>query len=839
MTTHARRPASCARPTHGTARRFGHLLSPLVLSPLIALAVAVSAAGPVGVAPPVQATRTQATRTQTTGAVVTGAVRPHGPSACALADRPFAAPAVRTIGEVQGQTLDGENGATDRSPFAPASGNGAGTEAVTVQGVVYATTLARTSGGGTNRGFFLQNTLTARDADPLTSDGIFVFTGSNTSLGTGTGAGCVAYTPSAGDELVVRGRVAEFFSLAQLSSGLCVVEVVRTGVDLETELETFEANPPSDPAEVARYWERHEGMRARVPTGSIVTGPTTVFASTADSEVRVINPTHPVAQRAEPYARRAFRDPHSLDDVTPPRFDNGNAYLILLGSQGIKGAANDDTLTIAPSARAFDTTSAPLVGGVYFAFDTYSIQVSEQPALTPGPDPSLNDPPRAPDRSQEHSVATFNGENLYDFRDDPFDGCDFVDNDGCTGVNPPFNYVPASDAEYQQRLGWLASQIVDDLKAPDILLIQEAEDQDVCTMTGRALVCGAADDADGKPDTLQELALRIQAGGGPVYDAAYDRDGADDRGIVSAFLFRTDRVELLPAQPTDPVLGNAPTVDYRGTPLAANADASNPKTLNALLPADVDRSTGTDGDNVFTRAPQVGLFRIFRSAVGTGDFVDAYLVSNHFSSNPNARVSQRREQALYNAAIFDALQAANPNVRVAVGGDFNVYPRPDDPFPDAPTDQLGPLYDAGLDSLYDALLAEDADSAYSYVFDHQAQVLDQLFVSGQLRAELAQVRVAHVNADWPRDFPADGPRGISDHDPSVARFMFPEPSDAAEPAPPEPATNPAPPEPVTTALATTMPPSNDGRALLPSILSGRGRRRLATGRAPAERGDEA
>ena len=61
-------------------------------------------------------------------------------------------------------------------------------------------------------------------------------------------------------------------------------------------------------------------------------------------------------------------------------------------------------------------------------------------------------------------------------------------------------------------------------------------------------------------------------------------------------------------------------------------------------------------------------------------------------------------------------------------------------------------------------------SAYSYVFEGQAQTLDQLFVNGPLHDDLVAVRAAHVNADWPADFPGDGPRGLSDHDPQVARF---------------------------------------------------------------------
>ena len=88
-----------------------------------------------------------------------------------------------------------------------------------------------------------------------------------------------------------------------------------------------------------------------------------------------------------------------------------------------------------------------------------------------------------------------------------------------------------------------------------MILVQEAEDQDICTVAAGALSCGAVNNADGKPDTLQELALRIQAQSGIAYDAAYDRDGSDDRGIVAALMYRTDRVELLPATAGHPVLG--------------------------------------------------------------------------------------------------------------------------------------------------------------------------------------------------------------------------------------------------------------------------------------------
>lgn len=683
---------------------------------------------------------------------------------------PAAPENVIPIGTVQGGVSDAQDGMTHRSPFAPASGNSAGATTVTVQGVVTQKTLARTSTGGSNFGFFLQNTLSTADTDPTTSDGIFVFLGTFTTVlvdPTGT------YTPQVGDEIRIRGRVSEFFNLTQLSSQVRLEAVIRTGVDLDEEAPAFETTPPDNFAAANRYWERREGMQAETPSDAIVTGRRDVFPSTADGEMWLIRGDHPLAVRSSAFARRSFRDPHPLDNNPAPLFDDENGYRIVLGSLGLKAAAGNNTVLIAP-ARTFDTVENALTGGVYFSFSKYQIMVGQQPDLMHGVDPATNAPPAGFVRQKEWAGATFNVENLYDFRDDPNDGCDFAGNSGCPGVNPPFDYVPSSDTDYQTRLGELAHQIATDLRAPDLILIQEAEDQDICEVVSGALACGTADDRDGKPDTLQELALRISTLGGPAYDAAYDRDGADDRGIVSAFLFRRDRVELLPATAGNPVLGTTPDVVYDGAAKSYNSDLQNPKVLNADMPDRVDLSTGFDGTDVFTRAPQVGLFRVWRVAVGVGSFFDLYAVSNHFSSTPNARVGQRTEQALYNARIVDAVQTEDANANVLVGGDFNVFPRPDDPFSPGhalfPSDQLGDLYDQGLANLWGELVSDVPESAYAYVFQGQAQTLDQLFVTDALLQQLQQVRVAHINADWPADFVGDGPRGVSDHDPTVARF---------------------------------------------------------------------
>ncbi len=441
----------------------------------------------------------------------------------------------------------------------------------------------------------------------------------------------------------------------------------------------------------------------------------------------------------------------------------------MLGSLGLKAAANDNTVLL-PPARVLDTLNADAVGGLFLSFDKYGIQ-AESASFTSGPDPSANAAPAAVNRSQEFAVATFNVENLYDYRDDPFDGCDFTGNAGCPGVSPPFDYVPAAAEAYQTRLGQEAQIIVDAMKAPDIILIQEAEDQDICTVTSGALTCGSTDDADGKPDTVQELALAVAAAGGPAYDAAYDRDGADDRGIVAAFLYRTDRVSLAAAGTG--VLSDTPGVTYRSPGLSYNSDVSNPKSLNAVLPSDVDTSTGVDGSNVYTRAPQVAKFQV-AAAPGSPEGLTLWAISNHFSSGPDARVGQRREQAAYGAAIIAAIQESDPAARIVYGGDLNVFPRPDDPIAmsdsDTPSDQLAPLYAAGMRNLWENLVADVPSAAYSYTFQGQAQTLDHLFVSPALYGDLVQMRAAHVDAGWPADFADDGARGVSDHDPQVARF---------------------------------------------------------------------
>ena len=237
-------------------------------------------------------------------------------------------------------------------------------------------------------------------------------------------------------------------------------------------------------------------------------------------------------------------------------------------------------------------------------------------------------------------------------------------------------------------------------------------------------------------------------------------------------MYRTDRVELLPATADHPVLGLEPGGRLRHAPATRTTRTSRTRSRSTRRCR--RRSwrcprTSVDGVEVYTRDPQVGFFRVWRTAVGVGRVdrrlrdLEPLLVDARRPRRPAAR-----SRRAYLANIVDAL---GDGVRVVAGGDFNVFPRPDDPL-QPPSDQLGPLYDQGLENLWDTLVAEVPAAAYSYVFVGMAQTLDGQFVTDNLLAELEQTRVAHVNADFAAEFPGDGARGLSDHDPMSSRFAL-------------------------------------------------------------------
>jgi hypothetical protein len=461
--------------------------------------------------------------------------------------------------------------------------------------------------------------------------------------------------------------------------------------------------------------------------------------------------------------------------------------------------------------------------------------VDEPPTLERGHDPSASSLSVVADHdpSEEYSVMVYNVENLYDFRSDPFSGCDLdpdvvpdgqqptstctADEPGGSTVSPPFTYAPRSQDDYDAHRVAIAEQIVVALDAPDIITIQEAEKQDVCvpvyddaepaeshmdcdlSAPGPGEDMATTDRGSGAPDTVEELALEIFAlsGGEVRYEASGDVvNGRDVRGITQGFLHRTDRVELVPADELldDPVLGDGDAVDIpyperdERTELAPWVkEAANPKAVNAVLADDVPVQDGgrfPESGYVFTRPVQVAKFRIYPDGVGSAGHVERYVTSNHMSAGPDSRIEQRTEQARLNAAVGEAVRDAGGQALVT--GDFNVFPRPDDPYPAyktdperSPTDQLAAMYERGFTNLHDVILDEAPENTYSFVFRGVSQILDHVFVDDATLDDLVTARFIHVNVDYPAGVPDFEPgRGASDHDPLYARFRFESTGDA-------------------------------------------------------------
>jgi uncharacterized protein len=231
---------------------------------------------------------------------------------CTITANVQVVPNILPIGTVQGSVSDTADGRRHASPYI--------NQTVFVQAVITQKMQSRSSSGTVNYGIFIQNTAETADGDPNSSDGIFVFMNRFQDLIGG-------YVPVVGDEIILSGRVSEYFNMTQISSATMRL-LVRSGVDIDAETPAIEADPPDDDWDAGRYWERIEGMRVQVPAGSIVLDGRDVFASTYDGEVWLARGDSWVAQQADPYARRAFRDAHPLDD-DPALFDNNNGYRIL------------------------------------------------------------------------------------------------------------------------------------------------------------------------------------------------------------------------------------------------------------------------------------------------------------------------------------------------------------------------------------------------------------------------------------------------------------------------------------------------------------------------------
>ena len=622
-------------------------------------------------------------------------------------------------------------------------------ETVVVRGLVHQILRWRTMKGDDAYGMLIQNIPADADDSADSSDGLFVFLGNLPSLPM-TPQG--DYQAKVGDLVTLRGMVNERFGQTELSEA-SVLEV-KSGWDVDALLPPVALKLPEALSERQRILEKLEGMRVKLSKGAVAVSGSHPQPRTRDTQVWLIPADHPAARREDPASRRLYRPAHPLSGVPENLKQDGNGNYLVVGSLGLKERLEDRDKSL-PPIYAGTPFEEDLVGGLQYTWNEYVLQVDQLPSPAPYT-PARVTLPESDDTITRIRVAAYNVENLYDFVDDPFDNCDFQDDEGCPGSRFPLNYIPVSEEMFKARVKKVAQQIVNDLHSPDILMIQEAEDQDIGKLQDGVMIYGQSNDADGQIDVLQELALQIFAKGGPVYTVLVDRDGTDDRGIICAWMVQENKFMVASPDNVAQIFGEKPLLPSSRQWLPYCADVSNPKAFNAVFQGTPDNAS--ELVNVFSRAVQVLLL----AEVVTGKRI--WIQNNHFSSGPDRHVERRSAQASVNAELSQLIRKLDPEALLIVGGDLNVFPRPDDPL-DPPSDQLRALYDAGLFNVMDRIMKEDPARAYSYIYQGIAGTLDHFFLSPEAKNHLKFAAYLKLNAGSPESFPEFPPQRASDHDP--------------------------------------------------------------------------
>jgi predicted extracellular nuclease len=362
----------------------------------------------------------------------------------------------------------------------------------------------------------------------------------------------------------------------------------------------------------------------------------------------------------------------------------------------------DDGVMPTPMVNVGDGFTTSAVGVMDYSFANFKMHITAP--LTRVDGGIEREVTRAP-LDQEIAVATYNVENL-----DPGDGAAFARH---------------------------AQLIVDHLRSPDLIAIEEIQDNDgvINSMVTDASV------------TWNLLITAIQAAGGPTYeyrqiDPVDDQDGGAPGGNIRVgLLFRTDRGLSFIDRP-----GGGPTtattvIDHPSGPRLS----ASPGRVEPLHPAWED-----------SRKPLAGEFRMRGRKV--------FVIANHFASKggddplfgrfqPPVRhtEAQRHAQAQVVNDFVDEILAADPQANVIVLGDINDFEF---------SETVDILEGGVLTTLMDTLPKPER---YSYVFEGNSQVLDQILVSDNLLGNFGvEYDPVHVNSEF-----ADQ---ASDHDPQVARL---------------------------------------------------------------------
>jgi predicted extracellular nuclease len=519
------------------------------------------------------------------------------------------------------------------------------------------------------------------DDDPRTSEGIWVFRG--------TGA-------AVGDAVTVHGNVNEFhgsaggLSLTELENSY--FEKTGTGSIAPTLVGPGGLIPPTtvieddasdvedpadnefDPQQDGIDWhESLEGMLVRINAPQAV-GPTNGFGETATVPEGIGGPFTP---RGGIY-------------ITPEDFNPERMIF-------------DDVVADVPDVNTGDAFKGPVDAVVDYAFDNYKYYPTATPERI---DNGLQQEVTDAKRANQLAISSMNVENL-------------------DALDP------------QDKFDGLAKIVVDHLRSPDILAVEEIQDND-----------GAKSPAPAFADaTYARFIEAIADAGGPTYDYRQidpnaGRDGGETPGNIRVgFLFRTD--------------GDLEFVDRPG------ATANTPNRVFATRKgARLEYSPGRIDPNnaafLTSRKPLAAEF------LWKGRTV--FAIANHFNSKggdeplfgshqppEQSSTVQRHKQANVLAGFVEKILAADPRAAIAVMGDFNDFQF---------SETLGILEGAGLANLMETL---PENEQYSYVFDGNSQVLDQILVSKELETPKPEYDSVHVNAEFTDQ--------ASDHDPQVARVV--------------------------------------------------------------------
>jgi uncharacterized repeat protein (TIGR01451 family) len=572
-------------------------------------------------------------------------------------------------------------------------------------------------------GFFIQEPDASVDADPATSEGVFVFTSS-----------APAGTILVGDQVQVTATVIEFVPaqdplqppLTELSSP--TVTELSAGNPLPTAV-TLSAFFP-DPAGPVDQLERLEGMRVQVASLTVV-APTLGNVSEPNATATSTGVFFGVVTGvARPFREPGIQAPDpapSGGSIPPiPRWD-ANPELLRVDSDGI-GAAIVDVGTGA--------VVTGLVGPLDYGFRHYTVLPESTPATAGGPTPVSVTAPTG----GEFTIASYNLERFFDTVNDP-------------GIGEPV----LTAAAYDKRLEKASLGIRNYLQTPDILGIIEIENL----------------------ATLQDLADQINTDAGassPEY-VAYLVEGNDVGGIDVGFLVKT--AEVASGVPRVEVIEVVQELD--GTVLV-NPDSST-DVLNDRPPLRLEAIVHHPNGGSYPVTVINNHMRSLNNSADEGPGANGWPTAG---ARVRAKRQAQAEDLANLVQSLQTADPAQPIVLIGDFNAFEFNDGLGDsmgtiegtPSPDAETAVPGDgadLVNPDLDNLADTAPAAER---YSFLFDGNAQSLDHVLVNQALLASTAAQRLEHprINADFPEiDRNATGTATrLADHDPVVAFFQVAE-----------------------------------------------------------------